>query len=73
MRPASSFRHGRRKVRGARALEIVPRLVTELEVNDVLLGENLIEECLASHGCSQSVIGALFVQLLEATTWLPVR
>src|SRR3954462_5120329 len=52
----------RREVRGARALVIVPRFVTELEIGDVLLGQDLIEQRLTSD-CfgSQSVVVALFV------------
>src|SRR6185436_1975776 len=57
---------GRHQVRGAGALVIVPRLFTQLEVDDVLLDEDLIEKRLARNNFrSEPVVGALFVELGE--------
>src|SRR5206468_2990195 len=54
------------EVREARTLVIVPRFRSELEVGDVLLRQNLSEECLTSHDLGgQTVIRTLLVQLRE--------
>src|SRR5205085_7296601 len=69
-------RLGWREVWSARALVIVPRFVTELEIRDVLLGQDLVEQCLTRNGFRrQSMVGALLVQLHQRRSLIagPIR